>query len=132
VPNWRRAGLQAHSERPLGKRPEGIEANQVTFAYLMILLVSIAGMIALDWKFKLAFFRDLKVSAVTLVLGVAMFTAWDDMGIRQGIFFRGSGQWMTGLQLFPEYPIEELFFLILLNYLCLNILEFAKRVRGKK
>jgi lycopene cyclase domain-containing protein len=104
----------------------------MTLAYLLILMVSIAGMITLDWKFKLAFFRDLKVSAVTMVLGVAMFTAWDDMGIRQGIFFRGSGQWMTGLQLFPEYPIEELFFLILLNYLCLNILEFAKRVRGKK
>lgn len=104
----------------------------MTLAYLLILLISIAGMVTLDWKFKLSFFRDLKVSAVTMVLGVAMFTAWDDMGIRQGIFFRGSGAWMTGLQLFPEYPIEELFFLILLNYLALNILEFARRVRGKK
>lgn len=104
----------------------------MTLAYLTVLLISIAGMVTLDWKFKLAFFRDLKVSAVTLVLGVAMFTVWDDMGIRQGIFFRGSGQWMTGLQLFPEYPIEELFFLILLNYLALNLLEFARRVRGKK
>ena len=104
----------------------------MTFAYLAILLVSIVGMVALDGKYKLAFFRDLKTSAVTMVLGVAMFTAWDDMGIRLGIFFRGSGQWMTGLQLFPEYPIEELFFLILLNYLTLNILEFARRVRGKQ
>jgi lycopene cyclase domain-containing protein len=104
----------------------------MTLAYLAVLLISIAGMFVLDRKFKLAFFRDLKVSAVTMVLGVAMFTAWDDMGIRLGIFFRGSGQWMTGLQLFPEYPIEELFFLILLNYLALNILEFARRVRGKQ
>jgi lycopene cyclase domain-containing protein len=104
----------------------------MTFAYLLILLVSIAGMITLDWKFKLAFFRELKVSVVSLVLGVAMFTAWDDMGIHFGIFFRGNGQWMTGLQLFPEYPIEEFFFLILLNYLTLNILEFARRVRGKE
>ena len=104
----------------------------MTFAYLAILLVSIVGMVALDAKYKLAFFRDLKTSAVTMVLGVAMFTAWDDMGIRFGIFFRGSGNWMTGLQLFPEYPIEELFFLILLNYLTLNILEFARRVRGKQ
>lgn len=104
----------------------------MTLAYLAVLLISIAGMFVLDRKFKLAFFRDLKVSAVSMVLGVAMFTAWDDMGIRQGIFFRGSGEWMTGLQLFPEYPIEELFFLILLNYLALNILEFARRVREKK
>jgi lycopene cyclase domain-containing protein len=104
----------------------------VTFAYLLILLVSIAGMITLDWKYKLAFFRDAKVAAVNMVLGVAMFSAWDFWGIHLGIFFRGSGQWMTGFQLFPEYPIEELFFLILLNYLALNILEFAQRVRGKK
>ena len=104
----------------------------MTFAYLLVLLFLIAGMIALDRRFKLAFFRDLKVSAVTLVLGVAMFTAWDGMGIREGIFFRGSGQWMTGFQLFPEYPVEELFFLILLNYLALNIIEFARRVRGKE
>lgn len=104
----------------------------MTFAYLVLLLISIAGMVVLDWKFKLSFFRDMKVSVITLALGVAMFTAWDDMGIRFGIFFRGSSQWMTGLQLFPEYPIEEFFFLILLNYLCLNILEFAKRVRGNK
>ena len=104
----------------------------MTFAYLLILLVSIAGMITLDWKFKLAFFRDAKVAAVTMVLGVAMFSAWDYWGIHLGIFFRGSGKWMTGFQLFPEYPIEELFFLILLNYLALNILEFAQRVRGKK
>jgi lycopene cyclase domain-containing protein len=104
----------------------------MTFAYLAVLLISIFGMVILDWKFKLAFFRDLRVSAVTLLLGVAMFSTWDYMGIQEGIFFRGSGQWMTGLQLFAEYPIEELFFLILLNYLCLNILEFARRVRGKK
>jgi len=104
----------------------------MTFAYLAVLLISIFGMVILDWKFKLAFFRDLRVSVVTLVLGVAMFSTWDYMGIQEGIFFRGSGQWMTGLQLFAEYPIEELFFLILLNYLCLNILEFARRVRGKK
>ena len=104
----------------------------MTLVYLGLLLFSIAGMAILDYRFKLAFFRDLKVSVVTMALGVAMFTAWDDMGIRFGIFFRGTGQWMTGLQLFPEYPIEELFFLILLNYLALNILEFAKRVRGKK
>ena len=103
----------------------------MTLAYLLCLLVSIAGLVTLDWKFKLAFFRDLKLSVITVVAGVAMFTAWDDMGIRLGIFFRGSGEWMTGLQLFPEYPIEELFFLILLNYLTLNILEFARRVRGK-
>ena len=104
----------------------------MTFAYLLILLLSIAGMFVLDLRFKLVFFRDARVSAISLVLGVAMFTAWDDMGIHFGIFFRGSGQWMTGLQLFPEYPIEELFFLGLLNYLTLNILEFARRVRGGK
>ena len=98
----------------------------------MALVDTLQMVSVLDMPKLCACLKAAKVSAVSLALGVAMFTAWDDMGIRQGIFFRGSGQWMTGLQLFPEYPIEELFFLILLNYLALNILEFAKRVRGKK
>jgi hypothetical protein len=38
------------------------------------------------------------------------------VGIAEGVFFRGSGPWMTGILLGPELPLEELFFVILLCY----------------
>jgi lycopene cyclase domain-containing protein len=41
---------------------------------------------------------------------------WDVVGIAEGVFFRGSGPWMTGILLGPELPLEELFFVILLCY----------------
>jgi hypothetical protein len=51
---------------------------------------------------------------------VLFFLAWDLAGIGLGIFFRGETSFMTGVQLAPELPIEELFFLVLLCYLSMN------------
>jgi len=41
---------------------------------------------------------------------------WDVVGIATGVFFRGSGPWMTGVLLGPELPLEEVFFLMVLTY----------------
>jgi lycopene cyclase domain-containing protein len=51
-----------------------------------------------------------------VAVAVVFFLAWDVVGIATGVFFRGSGPWMTGVLLGPELPLEELFFLMLLSY----------------
>jgi ABC-type glycerol-3-phosphate transport system permease component len=38
-----------------------------------------------------------------------------------GVFFRGETSFMTGLQVAPEVPLEEVFFLTLLCYLTMNV-----------
>lgn len=92
----------------------------VSFAYLAALAVSITGMVLLDRRFGLFFWRDARRAAIVLPVGVAFFLIWDLGGIALGIFFRGQTDFMTGLLIGPELPIEEVFFLTLLCYLTMN------------
>lgn len=88
----------------------------MTLAYLGALLVSILCLGLIDHRWRLALFRDAWATAVTVIVGVLFFLAWDLGGIALGVFFRGDGPWMTGLLLAPELPLEEVFFLLLLSY----------------
>jgi len=96
--------------------------------YLLTLVVSLAGMVVLDRAFSLFFWRDARRATVVLVTGVAFFLCWDLLGIGLGIFYRGETGIMTGLQLAPELPLEELFFLTFLAYLTMNLTLGAHRV----
>lgn len=88
----------------------------VNFAYLGALLISITGMVMLDRRFRLFFWRDARRAAIVLPLGVIFFLIWDVGGILLGIFFRGVTDFMTGVLVGPELPLEEVFFLTLLCY----------------
>lgn len=94
--------------------------SPISFAYLAALTISITGMVLLDRRFALFFWRDARRAAIVLPLGVAFFLVWDLGGILLGIFFRGQTDFMTGLLIGPELPIEEAFFLTLLCYLTMN------------
>lgn len=92
----------------------------VNFAYLAALAVALTGMVMLDRRFGLFFWRDARRAAIVLPLGVVFFLVWDLGGILLGIFFRGQTEFMTGLLIGPELPIEEVFFLTLLCYNTMN------------
>ncbi|MBD8540138.1 lycopene cyclase domain-containing protein [Frigoribacterium sp. CFBP 8751] len=96
------------------------------FVYLAALLVSLFGMVMLDRRFHLFFWRDVPRAAVTLLVGVVFFLIWDVVGIDLGIFFRGETSFMTGVLVATELPLEELFFLALLCYLTMNLLAGAR------
>ena len=89
--------------------------------YLAALLVSLTGMGVLDRRFRLYFWADARRAAIVTVLGVVFFVVWDLFGIGLGIFFRGETEFMTGLQVAPELPVEELLFLTLLVYVTMNV-----------
>lgn len=89
--------------------------------YLLALAISITGMVVLDRRFGLFFWRDARRAGIVLAAGVVFFLVWDLFGIGLGIFFRGETSFMTGLQLAPELPVEEVFFLTLLCYLSMNL-----------
>jgi len=101
----------------------------VPVLYLLALAIALTGMVVLDRRFVLFFWRDVRRAAITLVSGVVFFLAWDLFGIGLGIFFRGETEFMTGLQLAPELPLEELFFLTLLCYLTMNLYGAVPLVR---
>jgi lycopene cyclase domain-containing protein len=93
----------------------------VIVLYLAALLIALTGMVLLDRRFGLFFWRDARRAAIVLAVGVVFFLVWDLVGVGLGIFFRGETSFMTGLQIAPEVPIEEVFFLTLLCYLTMNV-----------
>jgi len=104
----------------------------VGLLYLVALAIALTGMVMLDRRFGLFFWRSARTAAVVLVAGVAFFLVWDLFGIRLGIFFRGETDFMTGLQLAPELPIEEVFFLTLLCYLTMNLYGALELLRARR
>ena len=105
----------------------------MSFAYLLSLLVSLGAMVLLDRRFRLFFWLDARRAAAVLTIGVVFLLVWDLSGIGLGIFYRGETGLMTGVQLAPELPIEEFFFLTFLCYLTMNAVHGAERMlhRGR-
>ncbi len=98
--------------------------ESTSFLYLAALLVSIAGLVAIDKKHTLALFRSPMATLGSVGIAVVVFLIWDIVGITLGLFFRGSTPFLSGLLLGPELPLEELFFLILLSYNTLLVYQY--------
>lgn len=91
----------------------------VGLTYLGLLLFSVVGLGLLDLRHRLALFADARRTLLSVGVAVAFFLAWDTAGIALGIFSRGDVPYMTGVELWPEMPVEEPVFLVLLCYLSL-------------
>lgn len=101
--------------------------------YLAALVVALACMVLIDRRWRLVLFAERGPwrGILTLAIGVAFFVVWDLAGIGLGVFFRGETVFMTGIQLAPELPLEELFFLTLLCYLTMNGYTVLARMRRR-
>ena len=95
--------------------------------YLIGLLVALAGMVVLDLRFRLFFVVAPVRASIVMVVGIAFFLVWDLAGIGLGVFFRGNPDLLLGVQLAPELPLEELFFLALLCYTTMNLFAILTR-----
>ena len=89
--------------------------------YLIALLVSITCVGLIDFRYKLAFFKDPRRTITTIVPSMIIFTIWDVIGIHLGIFFHGKSHYSLLHRLTPNFPYEEIFFLFLLSYVSLVI-----------
>jgi lycopene cyclase domain-containing protein len=94
----------------------------VSVLYLVSLLIAIGAMVLLDARFRLVLWRDARRGGLVLGIGFAFFVAWDAAGIALGVFARGGSRFMTGIELAPEFTLEEVFFLLFLCYLTLVLI----------
>ncbi|MCU1570320.1 MAG: carotenoid epsilon cyclase [Naasia sp.] len=104
----------------------------MSLLYLAALLVSLLGMVVLDARFGLFFWRSPRRAALVVAAGVLFFLAWDLAGIAAGVFFRGAGPLLTGVLLAPELPLEEAFFLALLCYVTMIAFCSAARLLERR
>lgn len=104
----------------------------MSLVYLASLLVALGAMVLLDARFRLVFWRDARRAAIVLGAGLVFFLAWDALGIAFGVFARGRSPWMTGVELAPELPLEEVFFLLFLCYLTLVLISGVRALLDRR
>lgn len=96
-------------------------------AYLGALLLAALGTGAIDARWRLALFRDAG-RALTAVGSTAVLLLLIDLaGIATGNFRLGASPWMTGVELMPHLPVEELVFIVFLAYVSLVAFAAAER-----
>lgn len=93
-------------------------------AYLIALVATIFCLALIDHRLKLAYFKDRARTLKTLVTAVIIFTIWDVAGIVLNIFYIGSNSVLTGIRI-GQFPLEEVFFLIVLCYSALLMFTFV-------
>ncbi|MFS4488018.1 lycopene cyclase domain-containing protein [Dietzia kunjamensis] len=111
----------------------------IGLAYLAVQVISFAGILVIDHRWKLAAFRAPAATALAVTAAVALLLTWDVLGVRSGVFFRGQTDFMTGLLVAPEIPLEEVVFLAFLSHLALvcatsvvTAVEHVSRRRGAR
>jgi lycopene cyclase domain-containing protein len=95
----------------------------VTVVYAAALLVSLGCLVLLDLRFRLVFRRAPVAATIVLSVGLVFFIVWDAVGISSGVFRHVDSNWATGILLAPQFPIEEMLFLVFLGYLTLVLLS---------
>lgn len=100
--------------------------------YLLFLVLSAAGIAALDLRYRLAMPVAPVRSSIAVALGTAFFLAWDAVGITTGVFVRGDSPLLLGIDLAPHLPLEEPVFLAFLSYLALVVWAAAERRSARK
>lgn len=98
------------------------------FAYALFLIISFAGMSTVDYKHRLALFKDRARTVKTIALAVCFFLVWDILGIILGIFFHGPSLYDTNIMIAPELPLEELLFLTFFCYITLILWRLLEKL----
>lgn len=100
----------------------------MSLAYLGAIVLSALGTGAIDAHYRLALFRDGRRTLLAVVITAAVMLAFDLTAIATGNFRLGASPWMTGFEVLPHLPIEELAFVLFLSYVSLVAFTGVERV----
>lgn len=100
--------------------------------YLAAILFSAAGIALIDRRWRLAAWQAPGRTAAAVGIAVAFFLAWDAVGIATDVFRKGDSALFLGIDLAPELPLEEVFFLAFLSYLALVTWSGAQRLLSRR
>jgi lycopene cyclase domain-containing protein len=99
--------------------------------YLVALLVPLAALAAVDRHRRLVLWAHPVRGVAVLALGSAAFLGWDLLALAHGFYRRGGSPLMTGVDVAPDLPVEELFFVLFLCYLGLVLHRLAYGLLGR-
>jgi lycopene cyclase domain-containing protein len=97
-------------------------------AYLGTLALGSACMGLMDRRWRLVFWADARRAVAVIGTGLVLFLAWDVAALELGLYHRGESPAMTGVEVAPELPLEEIFFILFLCYLTLVLHRLVHRL----
>jgi len=105
----------------------------VSVLYLLSIIVPTVCMGLVDRRWRLFLFRPGVAGRALLVVGVGavLFLGWDLIAIGADMYHRGESDAMTGIELAPELPLEELFFIVFLCYLTMVLHQLFRLVLAR-
>jgi lycopene cyclase domain-containing protein len=98
------------------------------WSYLAVLLAGLACMGLMDRRWRLVLWADLRRGLTVLSVGVVGFLVWDLLAVHAGFYRRGGAGIVTGVQVAPGVPLEEVFFVLFLCYVTLVLHRLATGV----
>ena len=104
----------------------------MSWVYLAALLVAALGVGAIDARWRLALFADARRAIVAVVVAALVLLLIDLGGIASGNFRLGESEWMTGFEVLPHLPIEELVFIVFLAYVSLVAVCAARTILERR
>ncbi len=102
------------------------------YLYLLSLLIPLGCLVLMDARWRLAFWHAPVRAAATVLGAGAIFLVWDVVAIGAGFYHRGESAAMTGIEVLPELPVEELVFITFLCYLSLIVLQLLGRTSRRE
>ena len=98
-----------------------------SLVYLLSLAFVLVCMALTDRRWKLFFWADARRAAIVFAAGFALFLVWDLVALQHELYERGRSELMTGIEVAPELPVEELFFVAFLPYLTMVLHGLGRR-----
>lgn len=89
----------------------------MSWLYLAAIVASGCCMALVDHRWKLFAFNRPRVAATAVAVGFVLFLAWDLVAIELAVYSKGESPGMSGIDVAPELPLEELFFITFLSYI---------------
>jgi lycopene cyclase domain-containing protein len=97
-------------------------------AYLATLVLGAGCMALMDHRWRLVLWADVRRALIVIGVGLVLFLAWDVAALRLGLYHRGESAGMTGVEVAPDLPLEEIFFILFLCYLTLVLHRLVHRI----
>lgn len=89
----------------------------MSWLYLATIVVSMTCMGLVDHRWRLFLFDRPRVAVTAVAVGFVLFLAWDLVAIELGVYSKGDSPAMSGIDVAPHLPLEELFFITFLCYI---------------
>jgi lycopene cyclase domain-containing protein len=102
-----------------------------SLVYLACLVGVLTCMALVDRRWRLFFWADPRRAALVFAAGFAFFLVWDLAALELELYERGRSELMTGIEVAPDLPVEELFFVAFLPYLTMVMHGLARRLVGR-